>query len=165
MSLFSGTPQGATSAVTVTRPANTTAYSDNDVVGGPIEFPNINLGLKGNNAGDILITSSELEIDVAAIPSGMTSFNMYFYSVTPPSALADNSPFDIPAGDRASFLGKISLGTPVDEGSTLYIRTDQVNSHLSPAGTSIFAYLVTVKGFTPAGNSEVYKPTLHAIAL
>lgn len=165
MGFFSGTPQGTTSAVTITRPANATAYTAGDVLGGAIEFQNINLGLRGNNDGDILITSAELEADVAAVPSGMAAFNLYLYSVTPPSAVADNGAFDIPAGDRASFIGKIAVGTPVDEGSTLYIRTDQINAHIKPAGTSVFGYLVTAAGFTPAGNSEVYKVTLHAIAL
>jgi hypothetical protein len=153
---------GYTAAVTVTRPANATPYTANDVLGAAaaaITFPSI-----GPSAGHIIITDAALEIDVAAIPAGMTSFNLYLYSVTPPSALADNAAFDIPAGDRASFLGKISIGTPVDEGSTLYVETNQINKKVLLAGTSLFGYLVTVGGFTPAGNSEVYKVTLQAVA-
>lgn len=153
--------QGYTSAATITRPANTTAYTANDVLGGAITFT-----AAGPSAGgDLIVTSVELEADIAAIPSGMTSFSLYLYNVTPPSAIADNAAFDIPSGDRASFLGKIALGTPVDEGSTLYIRTDQVNAHLKVAsGGSLFGYVVTAGAFTPAGNSEVYKVTLHGVA-
>lgn len=155
--------RGYTSAVTVTRPANATAYTAKDVVGAgaaAIAFPSI-----GPSAGKIRITSAELEIDVAAIPAGMTSFDLYLYSITPPSALADNAAFDLAAADRASFVGKIALGTPVDEGSTLYVRTNAINADLLLAGTSLFGYLVTAGGFTPAGNSEVYKVTLHAQAI
>jgi hypothetical protein len=116
-------------------------------------------------ARSVTITSAELEIDVAAIPASMTSFRLYLYSVTPPSALADNAAWDLPAGDRASFLGYIDLGTPADLGSTLYVRTNGINAQFKLGGTSLFGYLVTNGAFTPAGNSEVYVVTLHAAAL
>lgn len=151
---------GYSAPLTITRPANQTPYTANDVVGGALTFPTM-----GPSGGRIIITSVQLEIDVTAIPSGMTSFALYLYSVTPPSALADNAPFDIPSGDRAAFLGKISLGTPVDEGSTLYIEASNVNKQVKLAGTSIFGYLVTAGGFTPAANSEVYVVTLNAVVV
>jgi hypothetical protein len=148
--------------VTVTRPANQTPYTANDVLGGAIAFPNI-----GSKGAHVLITDTALEIDIAAVPAGMSSFNLYLYGVTPPSALADNAAFDIPSGDRAAFLGKISLGTPIDEGSTLYIEQNGVNKKLIlPAGgTGLFGYLVTTGAFTPAANSEVYKVTLAGVGL
>jgi hypothetical protein len=101
------------SSVSITRTADTNAYTAGDVIGAAtgstaaVEFVNI-----GQPSGDrdILITSAELEIDASAIPSGMTSFNLYLYSATPPGALGDNAAFDLSSGDRASFLGKISLG-------------------------------------------------------
>lgn len=152
---------GYTSAQTVTRPSNTTAYSASDVLGGAITFASIAPSAGGN----IMITSVELEADITSLPSGMTNFNLYLYNVTPPSAIADNAAFDIGSGDRASFIGKIALGILVDEGSTLYVRNDVVNAHVLAASSSIFGYLVTVGAFTPASNSEVYKVTLHAVAL
>lgn len=146
--------------VTITRPANATAYTAGDVVGGAITFPTMGPAV----GGEVLLNSALLELDIAAIPTGMTSFNLYLYNVTPPSAIADNAAFDIPAGDRASFIGKLSVGTPVDEGSTLQVSTDGINKQITvPAGSTIFGYLVTVGGFTPAGNSEVYKLALHGI--
>jgi len=156
--------QGFKSAQTVTRPANTTAYTANDALGASaaaITFSSI----APSGGGEMLIKSTELEIDVSAIPSGMTSFRLYLYNVTPPSALADNAAWDLPSGDRASFMGYVDLGTPVDLGSTLYVRTNAVDVQVTATGTSIFGYLVTNGGFTPAGNSEVYKVTLHAVAL
>lgn len=160
-------PQGLTSSVSITRTADTNAYTAGDVIGAAtgstaaVEFVNI-----GPPSGpkDILITSTELEIDASSVPSGMTSFSLYLYSATPPGALGDNVAFDLSSGDRSVFLGKINLGTPVDEGSTLYVRLDGVNQHVRCASRSLFAYLVTVGGFTPA-SATVHKITLHGIPL
>jgi len=151
---------GYSAALTITRPANQDAYTARDVVGGALTFPSM-----GPSAGRIILTSAQLEIDISAIPAGMAAFSLYLYSVTPPSAVADNGAFDIPSGDRASFLGKVALGTPVDEGSTLYVESNSVNKQIELAGTSLFGYLVTEVGFTPAANSEVYVVTLHAVAV
>lgn len=154
------TAQGYTSASgTITRPSNTTAYAAGDVVGATaaaISFADI-----GPSGKDINITRTELRIDLAAVPSGMTSFRLELYSVTPPSALADNDPFDLVSGDRASYLGFIDMGTPVDKGSTLYAQVNGVNTHLKLAGTGLFAYLVTVGGYTPT-SAATFAVTLHA---
>src|SRR4051812_6282001 len=63
----------------------------------------------GNNATSILITGAELEIDGGTAEA--TAWRLYLYSVTPPSALTDTTTFDVPSGDRASYLGYIDLGT------------------------------------------------------
>lgn len=152
-------------AVSLTRTNDTNAYNAGDVIGAAtgstaaLEFANI-----GPNGGEIMLTTAELEIDVTAIPSGMTSFRLYLYSVTPPSALGDNAAWDLPSGDRASFLGYVDLGTPVDLGSTLYVQTTQINKHVKLASASLFAYLVTIGGYTPSAQA-VKKITLHAAAL
>lgn len=147
---------------TVTRPANTTPYTANDVVGGAIEFTSV-----GPSAGHVLVTTADLRIDISAIPSGMTTFRLYFYDVTPPSALADNAAWDLPSGDRASFLGCLDLSTPVDLGSTCYVQVNNpgMQLKLAAASTSLFAYLVSQGSFTPAANSEVYTPRLKTIGV
>lgn len=148
------------SALTITRPANTTPYTALDVVGGALTFPNM-----GPDAGRIMLTSTQLKLDISAIPSGMTSFFLALYNVTPPSAFADNAAWDLPAGDRASFLGIVQLGTPVDLGATLYVEQNIINKQTKLASTSLFGYLVTQTGYTPASNSEVYVTTLHSVGL
>ena len=147
-----------TSQPTVTRPANTTAYTAGDVVGGAITFTNA-VGA----AGEFFITDADLRIDVTAIPSGMTSFRLYLYNVTPPSALADNAAWDLPSGDRSAFLGYVDLGTIVDLGSTLYVQSWGLNKRMKAASTSLFGYLVTNSGYTPAANSEVYTPRIATV--
>lgn len=153
---------GYTSQVSVTRPADTTAYAAGDVVGAAaaaITFPNI-----GAAAGTIILTSADLRIDVSSIPAGMTSFRLHLYNITPPSALADNAPWDLPSGDRASYLGYIDLGSPVDLGSTLFVQTptDFRKEILMGASTSLFGYLVTAAGYTPT-SAAVKSIRLNAV--
>lgn len=137
------------SQATVTRPADTTAYTAGDVVGATlaaIEFRDI-----GQPGQSIAITDADLRIDVASVPAGMTSFRLHLYNATPPSALADNAAWDLPAGDRLAYLGYIDLGTPVDVGSTLFVQTDGSGSKQIKMGasSSLWGYLVTNGGFTP----------------
>lgn len=152
-----------TNTVTITRPANTTAYTALDVIGDTngsaiFEFKNI----KAKGGGDIIITSIELEVDVAAVPAGMTGFNVRLYNASP-TAIADNAAWLFDSADRGLYLGKIVLGTPVDEGATLFIDNDNINKQISLTGSSLFVELQTIGGFTPAGNSEVYRLTIHAV--
>ena len=149
------------SVCTITRPANTTPYSINDSVGGALTFASA-----GPSAGGtIIITGAQLELDISAIPSGMTSFRLHLYNVTPPSATADNGAWDLPSGDRASYLGYVDLGTPVDLGSTCYVEQTNLVKQIATASGSIYGYLVTPTAYTPAANSEVYKITLHTMGI
>ena len=112
----------------------------------------------------IMITSTSLVVESTGVISGEPSYRLHLYNVTPPSALGDNAPWDLPAGDRASYLGFVDLGTPVDVGSTLYVETNIVNKQLSLHGQGLFAYLVTIGPYTPTA-SRVYKVTLQSVAL
>ena len=153
------------SVLSLTRTADTNAYTAGDVLGTGTGSAGASLAFPGIGpaaGGEVIITSAALEIDLASIPSGMTSFRLYLYSVTPPSALGDNAAWDIPSGDRASFLGYVDLGSPVDLGSTLYVQTAQINQQVTvPVGGELFGYLMTNGGYTPASGT-VYKVTLHA---
>jgi hypothetical protein len=157
--------QGAAyeSAPLVTRPANTTAYSANDVVGGVITFSGLGPAGEGR-----VIVSAALRYDVAAVPAGMANMRLYLYSVTPPSALDDNAAWDLPSGDRAAFIGYVDLGTPVDLGSTLFVQQDNLNKliKLDGAENTLYGYLVTTGGgYTPAANSETFRVTLRTRAV
>lgn len=156
------TPSGAVQA-TITRPANTTQYAAGDVVGGAITLAT---GLTSGQR--CMLTSMDLMLQIAALPGtpGMTTLDVHFYNVTPPSAIADNGVFDIPSGDRASYLGKVSLTTPIDYGSTLMSQLDNINKQFQLSGSSnLFAYLVTTTSYTPAANSEVYLLRAHFLGL
>lgn len=151
-------------ATTITRPANTTAYTAGDVVG-LTGGAALDLGVLGTSAAAVQIVGVQLEADITAIPAGQTSWTLHLYNVTPPSALADNAAWDLPSGDRASYLGNIAITTLVDLGSTLYVEINNIFKQLRLSGTHVFGYLVTVGGFTPGANSEVYKLTLHTMVI
>lgn len=155
---------GYSAEVSITRTNDTNVYAANDVIGAAtgataaVEFTSM-----GPSGGRIIIVSAELEIAASAVISGETSYRAYLYNVTPPGALGDNAAFDLPSGDRASFLGFVDFGTPVDLGSTLYVQSDNIMKAVKLSGTSIFAYLVTIGTYTPTA-SRVYKMRLHTVA-
>ena len=157
------TVTGYTAQTAVTRPADTTAYTAGDVVGATaaaIKFTNI-----GPALGHIIITDADLRIDVTGVPSGMTTFRLHLYNVTPPSALADNAAWDLPAGDRASYLGFVDFDTPVDVGSTLFISMSAVNKKMKMGATSsLYGYLVTGAGWTPS-SAAVKSVRLNSVAV
>ena len=147
-----------------TRPANTTAYAAGDVVGATAAA--ITFNALGSAFGMIKIDDANLRIDIAAVPAGMASFRLHLYNATPPSALADNAPWDLPSGDRAAYLGYIDLGTPADMGSTLFVQTDGSGFKTIALGnsTSLFAYLQTIAGFTPS-SADAYSISLNSEAI
>lgn len=150
------------SKATITRPANVTTYSAGDVVGSVLTF-----AASGKAGENVMLTNADLQAHIAAIPSGMANFRLYLYNDTPVSAYADNAVWDLPASDRAAFLGYIELGAPVDLGSTLYTQSDVVNKQLAldVGDTALYGYLVTLGAYTPAANSEVYVPSIYTVAL
>lgn len=159
------TSSGYAASVTLTRTSDTAPYLANDVVGSAtgstaaLTFSSI-----GPSGKEIVITSVAFEIDASAVISGETTYRLYLYNVTPPSALGDNAAWDLPSGDRASFLGYVDLGAPVDLGSTLYVENNIVNKQITLASANLFGYLVTNGAHTPT-SARVYKITLHSTAL
>lgn len=139
------------------RPADTTAYTANDVVLGVLTFRPTAF------SREEYITDVRLRIDVTAVNSGMTSFRLYLYKTTPASALADNAAFDLPAGDRVSYIGYIDIGTPTDIGSTLFCQLSQANYKIGQT-EGLFGYLVTNGAYTPAA-STVYTVEIETVAL
>lgn len=153
--------RGMSSSVTLTRTADTSLYAANDIVGSATgSTAGLTFALTNASAGEFVITSAELLIRSSGVISGETSYLLYLYNVTPPSASGDNAAWDLPSGDRASFLGYVSLGTPVDLGSTLYVQTDGINKQVTLASANIYAYLVTVGTYTPT-SARVYEIKLH----
>jgi hypothetical protein len=115
-------------------------------------------------AGSLIrVLTAVVKIDITAVPSGQTNYQLQCYSVTPPSAQADNDAWALASGDLASYLGPINLGTPADLGGALYIKTQYVDTDIRLAGTGLFAQLVTVGGHTAAAVPR--QVTLHAVVL
>lgn len=163
MSVVSTSSSSKRSSVTFTRPSNATAYTAGDAVGSTdgsaiLEFTNI-----GTSGSTIMITDAMFEIDVSAVPAGMSTFYLRLYNAMPTS-IADNAAWDLPSGDRSKFLGTLTLSTPSDLGSTLISDNTQLNKTITLSGTSLYAVLVTSAAFTPT-SAAVKKITLYALEL
>lgn len=102
-----------------------------------------------------MITDAELEIDGGTAEA--TAWRLYLYNVTPPSAYADDAAWDLPSGDRASFLGYVDLGTAVDLGATQWVESHGINKTVKLSGTSVFGYLVNLTTLTPAAVAHTVK--------
>lgn len=140
------------SKVAVTRPDNTTAYAALDVLGTDpgtvMEFPNI----APVGGGPIMLLYAALRVDVGSIPSGMGQVRLHFYD-SAPAAIADNAAYNLPAGDRAKYLGYLTLGTPLDLGDTLFSEDDFLRKQLIATSSSIFAIAQTLSAFTPTAST------------
>ena len=139
----------------ITRPANTTAYTANDVIsivaGENLEFAT------GFPAGSkFAIFSAIMRSDDAAVISGMTTYRLHLYNAAP-TAIADNAAHAVITADAAKYLGYITLSAMEDAGDYVVKRTDGINAvfSLATAGTSIFGQLQTIGAFTPA-SATVY---------
>jgi hypothetical protein len=128
------------------------AYVAGDVIEGAKTF-----ALAGpTGGGAVIITNTRLRVDNNAVISGETSYTLQLYTVTPPSAFADNAAWNLPSGDRASYVGAITLGTVVDVGDTLWIEQTGLTKQITvPAGGSLFGYLVTNGSFTATAAARV----------
>lgn len=114
-------------------------------------------------AGEMLIKSASLQVAHTALIAGEGAYYLALYNVTPPSAHADNDAWDVPAGDRAAFLGRIDLGTPVDLGSTLQMVTIEINLPVTVPVGGLYAELVTANAFTPTAVAR--KVVLKGVAI
>lgn len=132
------------------------SHTAGDVNGAAAEFTLV--GLTGSR---VMITSATLEIDSATAEA--TTWTLHLYNITPPSALADDAVFNLPAGDRGAYLGKIDLGTAVDQGDTQWVETHGINKQIKLSGTSVFGYLVNNTTLTPAAVAHIV--TLHTVQL
>jgi hypothetical protein len=156
VSLIGGSAR-ASSATIIHTLSDVTAYTANDVVGSVIGATSaITFAGIGKPNELIRITGSRLTIALTAIPASMTSFRLYLYDVAPPSALADNIAWDLPAGDLPGYEGYIDLGSPVDLGSNLFVQVNSIAQDITLTTTgNLYGYLVTAGGYTPASLTAI----------
>jgi hypothetical protein len=96
----------------------------------------------------IRVLTTIVKIDQTAVISGETSYSLPCYSVTPPSAQADNAAWALASADLSAYLGTLNLGTPVDLGAACYIKTQYQDFDVKLIGPSLFGQLVTAGAFT-----------------
>jgi len=138
--------------------SGTPTYAANSVVGGAagsaaLTFPAVALA-----PATIEISTVALAIYRSGVITGETSYRLYLYSASPPSALADGAVFDIPSGDRSAFLGYVDLPVMEDVGSTLVAEINGLDKIVKTEGTAIYGYLVTKGGYV--GTAATYRVTI-----
>lgn len=153
---------GFTAAASFTPAA--AAYGAGDLMSVAQEFAFTDGNGNAVPAGSLMrILTAVTKIDVTSVPAGQTSYTLHCYNVTPPSAQADNDAWTLASGDLASYLGSINLGTPVDLGAALYVKSGYIDFDMRLVGTSIFGVLVTAGAHTAAAVARQIR--LHGIVL
>jgi hypothetical protein len=125
------------------------SHTAGDAVGVAAEF-----ALAAPSASLLRIVSASMM--VAGGTNETSTWRVYLFSVTPPSALADDAAFTLASGDRASFLGYFDFAQLVDVGDTLYIEASP-NKVIRLTGTSVLAYLVNLTTVTPAAVARTVR--------
>jgi hypothetical protein len=155
-------PFTETAAATLTRPANTTAYTANDAVtdtgGAACSWPNI------ANSVDAPVALEALRITTADTGPGtaVATFEVYVYNSAPTPA-ADNAAFTFPiAGYCGRYSGTFMAAT---DGSVATL-TPAVGSRriLKPVAgdTKLYFIVKTLTAFTPSANSTVFNVIAEA---
>lgn len=132
------------------------SHDAGDVNGGAQEFRFYSDGYRG--ADYVMLRTVSLLIAGGTIET--TAWTLHLYNVTPPSAIADDGAFDVPAGDRSAYLGQVAIAQVVDLGSTLYIEGNAVNKPVPLLYGKLFGYLVNGTTLTP--QNVAHDVTLYA---
>lgn len=132
-----------------------TPYAGGDLIDVAKEFKFTDRNLLAIPNGSLIrILTAIIKIADSAVPSGQTSFDLQMYSVTPASAQADNAVWTLDVGDLPTYRGSIGLGTPVDKGGALFVKTGGLFEDVKLIGNSLFGQLVTAGGHTPAATAR-----------
>ena len=149
-------------SVSIIRPNDVTAYAANDVIGADTgSSAAIAFAIAAADGGAFNLRGVSLRIDAAALIASEAGYRLHLYNVTPPSARGDNVAWDLPAGDRAAYLGYLDTGTPVDLGSTLWVESNNLAKPIQALGGLVYGYLTTLAGHTPTAL-RVYTVGLHS---
>jgi hypothetical protein len=125
------------------------AYSANDIMDVAKEFAFTYADGTAVPSGSLIrIVTTILKIDATALQTSEAGYSLKLYSVTPPSAQADNAAWSLASADLSAYRGSIDLGVPVDLGAALFIKTIEQNTEVKLTGTSLFGELQTAAGFT-----------------
>lgn len=140
------------------------AYSANDIMGASAEFAFTFADGTAIPTGSIVrILDSLLRIDVTALQASEAGYQLQTYSATQPSAQADNDAWTLASGDLTSYRGSMAIGTPVDLGAALFVRTPYQDFDVRLTTSSLWARLQTLAGFTATAVAR--SVTLYGVVL
>lgn len=145
-------------SVTITRPANTTAYAANDAIADSVSAPTLLefISCANEAAGQGYIVKTRLMTNQKTCTA---RFRLSFYH-TAPSAVNDNAPKPMLYVNKDKLIGRIDLDpcstedTSSDAAFTL--STTLLPYVLAAGSTSIYCILTTLDAFTPASAQQFY---------
>ena len=137
-------------SVEITRPANVTTYAAGDVVGDVTGVLKEFVAVAKAAGKGVRIYRVRVQSNDTGVQAGQ-KFNIHLYNSAPDvTGLADNAAFSITYANATKRVGKIPV---VIDPVGLVGSTDYMLVGLNPVGTSVYAILETVSGFTPSANS------------
>ena len=140
------------------------AYSANDIIGASGEFAFTFADGTAIPAGSVVrVLDSLLRIDATALQASEAGYQLQTYSATQPSAQADNDAWTLASGDLTTYRGAMAIGTPVDLGAALFVRTPFQDFDVRLTTPSLWARLQTLAGFTATAVAR--QVTLYGIVL
>lgn len=154
---------GVTVDTEFSRPADTTAYAVNDVVGpsvtGLIPFTNIARA----NGLPFYIVKARLMTNQS---TNVAQFRLHLYKNNTPIAIADNAPFQLLWANRLVYVGFIDFEAMTTGGSGSDCATSlnkDIRLHVCPSQDSrnLYGILATKTAFTPA-NGQFFLLALSA---
>jgi hypothetical protein len=138
--------------VELTRPANTTVYSPNDVVADTTAAFKPFLNVAKANGYGVKIVRVRIQTEDTGVTG--TKFNLHVYKEAP-TFIADNAAFAVSYANASKRVGAI----PVVMG-TGNLNTVGMNDYnqviLNPTSKDVYFILETVSGFTPSANSTKF---------
>ncbi|AJP72258.1 hypothetical protein [Sphingomonas hengshuiensis] len=140
-------PTGITASASFTPAA--AAYLAGDLIDVAKEFAFTYADGGAVPAGALIrILTAIVKIDATALQASEGGYTLQCYGAAP-TAWVDNDTWALSSADLTPYRGSISLGTPVDLGAALYVKTPNVDIDIKLVTSSIYCGLQTVAGFTP----------------
>ncbi len=133
------------------------AYTAGDVFGvyQTFTFTSAN-GIAINYGQIIRITSVELRIDHTALVASEGAYTIHLFTAAP-TTIADNAAHTLSSADLASYAGSFAVGTPVDAGGALFVKTS-VTTHDIPLVTDkLYGFLINAATITPTAVARQVK--------
>lgn len=142
-----------TFSVEITRPADATPYSINDVVSGAVVLNTISNVAKATGSG-VHITRVRIQTEDTGVAG--VKFNVHIYGSTPTTTgLVDNGAFTISYANATKRVGAIPVVMGTGNQNTVGMN-DYNQVMVNPTARDLYIILETATAFTPSGNSTKF---------
>lgn len=140
-----------------TRPADTTAYAPNDVVGPTVADVLTFVDAARVDGGRGYITNATIVKDETTVTNSL--FRLWVYSVAP-TPIADNSPYTLLYADRDSYLGYVDFacsteGTGSDSAQALVTNVN-LAFRCAPGSRNLYGVLEAKQAYLPASGENFW---------